>query len=102
MTDRCHEEAHKPSGIPDTLSTFIVDGMPDPTLFMETFEKFYPDCGNRSGCGTSRGTASRSSFGHSQGFGCGRQSEMERCAPSVIRRGPQTASVRFHNGAADG
>ena len=51
--------------------------------------------------GNSRDTESRSSCGHLQGFGCGRQSEMERCTPSVVRRGPQTASVRLDNGAAD-
>ena len=49
-----------------------------------------------------RDTESRSSGRHSQGFGCGRQSEMKCCAPSIVRRGPQVASVRFHNGAADG
>jgi hypothetical protein len=47
------------------------------------------------------GTESRSSCRHSQGFGCGWQSEMKCCTPSIVRRGPQVASVRFHNGAAD-
>jgi hypothetical protein len=27
---------------------------------------------------------------------------MKCCAPSIIRGGPQTASVRFHNGANSG
>ena len=48
-----------------------------------------------------RDTESRSSCRHSQGFGCGRQSEMKCCAPSIVRCGPQVAAVRFHNGSAD-
>src|SRR5579864_5344060 len=48
-----------------------------------------------------RDTKSRSGIGHSHNVGCGRQSEMKRCAPVVVRRGPQAPSVRFHNGAAD-
>jgi hypothetical protein len=47
-------------------------------------------------------TKSRPSCWHLQDFGCGRQGEMERCTPSVVRRGPQTASVRLHNGTTDG
>jgi hypothetical protein len=33
--------------------------------------------------------------------GCGWQSEMKRRASSVVRRGPQTATMRFHDGTAD-
>jgi hypothetical protein len=52
--------------------------------------------------GSPRDTESRSGCGHSQGFGCGRQSKMKRCAPSVVRRGPQTATMGLDNGTADG
>ena len=44
---------------------------------------------------------SRSGIGHSHYFGCDRQSETERCTPSIVRRGPQMASVRLDNGEAD-
>ena len=40
--------------------------------------------------------------GHFDYFACGRQSEMKRCAPSVVRLGPQTATMGLDNGAADG
>src|ERR1700721_1120557 len=30
------------------------------------------------------------------------QSEMESCTPPVVRRGPQPAAMRLHNGTADG
>jgi hypothetical protein len=45
---------------------------------------------------------SRSGIGHSHYLGCGRQSEMKGRAPSVVRRGPQTATMGLDNGTADG
>jgi len=40
---------------------------------------------------------SRSGIGHSHYFGCDRQSEMKRCTLSVVRRGPQTATMGLDN-----
>ena len=45
---------------------------------------------------------SGSGIGQSNYFGRGRQSEMKRCAPSVVRRGPQSATMGLDDGAADG
>src|SRR6266849_9094144 len=47
-------------------------------------------------------TKSRSGCWHLQDFGCGRQSEIKRCTSSIVGGRPQTASVRLHNGTADG
>src|SRR5713101_1626030 len=47
-------------------------------------------------------TKSRSSCWHLQDFGCGRQSEMKGCTSSVVGGCPQPATVRLHNGTADG
>jgi hypothetical protein len=44
---------------------------------------------------------SRSGIGHSHYFGCDRQSDMKRCTPCVVRRGPQTATMGLDNGSAD-
>jgi len=52
--------------------------------------------------GSPRDTESRSCRGHFHYLGCGRQSEMERCTPSVVRRGPQTATMGLDDGTADG
>ena len=47
-----------------------------------------------------RDAESRSCCG--QDLGGGRQSELKRRSLSVVRRGPQSAAVRFNNGTADG
>src|ERR1700740_769829 len=48
-----------------------------------------------------RNTESRSCGGHCHYLDSGRQSEVERRPPSVVGCGPQTATKRFNNGAAD-
>src|ERR1700730_13366265 len=45
-------------------------------------------------------TESRSGIGQSNYVGCGRQGEMKRCTPSVVRRGPQAATMGLDDGAA--
>src|SRR5713101_5870978 len=47
-------------------------------------------------------TESRSSCGHLQDFGSGRQSEMKCCSSSIVGGRPQPAAVRLHNGTTDG